>query len=203
MTGYWWRAGTTARAGSGILAGGRGAVGLSPFGRTDEQQRQTLALGTVDQEAERVIARRREGQVPQVDGKGERRVAPIALAASDETARRAGDLATIGVQQYEPDLVLSLGLRRRDSQPDHEGEVWMPQGEPPTSDPRDAATQHVEFLAGDGLGRVREEGEVDVGHLAMLAAADPSVKVRTQRLALAAAVARLRDGVAGTAARGR
>jgi hypothetical protein len=61
----------------------------------------------------------------------------------------------------------------------------------------------VEFLAGNGLGRVREEGEVDVGHVAMLAAADPSVKVRTQRLALAAAVARLRDGVAGTGAIGR
>ena len=41
--------------------------------------------------------------------------------------------------------------------------------EPTTADPGDPAAEHVELLAGDRLGRIGKEGEVDVGHLPMLA----------------------------------
>ena len=41
----------------------------------------------------------------------------------------------------------------------------MAEREPPAADPGDPAAEDVELLAGDGLGRVGEEGEVDVRHV--------------------------------------
>ena len=46
----------------------------------------------------------------------------------------------------------------------------MAQRESPAADPRDAAAEDVELLAGDRLGGVGKEGEVDIGHVPMLAA---------------------------------
>ena len=82
--------------------------------RREEQQRQPLALRAVDEDPERVVARRREGQVPEVDREGQDGVAAVALAAGHEAAGRAGDLAAVGIEQDEPDLVLAVGLGRRD-----------------------------------------------------------------------------------------
>jgi hypothetical protein len=47
----------------------------------------------------------------------------------------------------------------------------MPQREAATADPGDPATEDVEFLTRDGLGRVRQEREIDVRHAAIVAAA--------------------------------
>src|SRR6187431_2511082 len=110
MTGYSWRAGATVRVRSGILASGGRAVGLRALRRPDEQERQPLALGAVHEQAERVVARQWECQIPQVDRERQRGVPAVALATGHEAAGRAGDLAAIGIEQHEADLVLALGL---------------------------------------------------------------------------------------------
>ena len=60
--------------------------------------------------------------------------------------------------------MLALRLGRRDLEPDDEGQVRVPQREAAPADPGDPAAEHVELLAGNGLGGVGEEGEVDVRH---------------------------------------
>ena len=66
--------------------------------------------------------------------------------------------------------MFAIGLGGGHLEPDDEGEVWMSEREPASTDARDATTEDVELLAGDRLRGVGKEGEVDVGHLRMLAA---------------------------------
>ena len=70
----------------------------------------------------------------------------------------------VRVEQDEPELVLALGLGRRDEQADDEREVRVAERERPPADAGDPAAEDVELLARLRLGRVGEEGEVDLGH---------------------------------------
>src|SRR6478752_190693 len=157
----------------------------------EQHERQALPFGPVDEDAERVVAGRGEGQVPQVDREREDGVTAVALAPRDDAPRRTGHLGPVGIQQDEPDLVLALGLGRGHLQADHERQVRVAQREPATADAGDAAAEHVELLAGDGLRGVGQEGEIDLGH-----GRDGTPASRAQR---ARAAARLREGaIAGT-----
>ena len=80
--------------------------------------------------------------------------------------------APSGSQEDDPQLVLALGLRRRHEQADDEREVRMAEREGPARRcgvmP---AAEHVELLARLRLGRVGEEGEVDLRHGCIVARA--------------------------------
>ena len=88
----------------------------------------------------------------------------VGLAVGHQAAGRAGHLGAVRVEQHDPELVLALGLGRGDERPDDQREVRVAERERPAADPRDPAAQHVELVAGLGLGGVGEEREVDLGH---------------------------------------
>ena len=102
----------------------------------------------------------------------------VGVAARHQAAGRAGDLGAVRVEEDDPELVLALGLGRGDEQADDQRQVRVAERERPAADPRDAAAQDVELLAGLGLGGVGEEGEVDLRHGAIVAAgvARPAIR---------------------------
>src|SRR5215831_11092655 len=120
IAGISWRARPT-RAG-----GRRRVVGWWSSGiRTGDEERQPLALRAVDEDPERVVARALEGQVPEVDREGQDRVAPVDVTTRHELPGRARDLAAVGVEEDEPDLVLAVDLGRGHEQPEDHREMRM------------------------------------------------------------------------------
>ena len=169
----------------------------SEIRRSQEEERQSLALGAVHQDPERIIARSRECQVPQVDRERQDGITAVALAARREASGRPGDLATIGIEQDESDLVFAVRLRRRDLESDDQRQVRVAEREPTSTDARDPTAEDMELLAGDGLRGIGKEREVDVWHVRMLAP-DPAhrtTKFGSAQAVLDAAVARLADGL--------
>ena len=135
--------------------------------RREQQERQPLALRAVDEDPERVVAGRREGQVPEVDrerqrprrgrraGCGPTRL-PVAPATSppsgsSRTNRISCSRSVSGAVTCSPMTSARCGWRSGNRRPPIRAI---------------AAAEDVELLAGDGLGGVGKEGEVDVGHRA-------------------------------------
>src|SRR6478609_7776295 len=159
IAGMSWRTGPRFRPVAGS------AVGRAPSGiRPGHEERQPLPLRPVDEDPERVVARAVERQVPEVDRERQHGVPAVGMAAGGQVARRAGHLAAVRIQQYESDLVLVVGLGRGDEQAEDERQVGVAERERPAAETGDPAAQDVELLAGLRLGRVGEEGELDVGH---------------------------------------
>jgi hypothetical protein len=86
------------------------------------------------------------------------------MAPREQAPGGPGDLVPVRVQEDDPQLVLAIGLGGGHEQPDDERHVRVPQRERAAADPRDPPAQDVELLPGLGLGRVGEEGVVDLGH---------------------------------------